>query len=582
LREGKEEETMLRKTRIICTVGRIDDDWLKNHGIRNIDEAVKKFINAGMDVARINMAHYDLKKGTDRKYLEDLIATIRRVAGNLDKTVAILGDIQGPKVRIKKFLGKVHRVDKNKIRLEVNQQFILTSQPKIASNEQGALIKYEGDFSFFKDIKATVRKDDKGNPRHIEFWFGDGRVILETSLSNISDASAICQVKVPGELKENQGISTKNATIRPGIYDLANYRKDRKDIEFLLQHDIDLLALSFVNCAKDVDNIQTHVNLKIKEKGLLGVKERFYGMKRFPVISKIETEDGLINLGEILEISYGIMVARGDLALRTQIQTIGIYQKEIIGECVTEGKPVITATQMLLSMMDFLEPKRPEATDVTNAIFDGTDALMLSEETADPDSKYPLESIGMMAAISGATEKRIKDLNSIEYKYKVDQQHDKVLINLMREKSELEEAYKRRRMTDIQYQSKKIEFEEAENREHICYDACKTAFGLGCKAIIVLTDTGGTARMISRFKPDMPIVVGVYEDRIARILKISYGVEVFRITGKGREFPFEHFQEVIGHAKAAGLVEDGDRVILVAGYPRGEPGTTSLLNIYKV
>jgi len=222
---------MLRKTRIVCTIGRIDDDWLKNHNARNLDEAVEKFINAGMDVARINMAHYDVNKDSDRKYLGELIETIRRVAGNLDKTVAILGDIQGPKVRIKKFLGRVHRVDKNKIRLEANQTFILTSQPKIASGEQGALIKHDGTFNFFEDIKATVRNDDKGNPRHIEFWFGDGRVILETSVSNIGDTSAICQVKVPGELKENQGISVKNGTIKPGIYELAKYSKDAEDIK---------------------------------------------------------------------------------------------------------------------------------------------------------------------------------------------------------------------------------------------------------------------------------------------------------------------------------------------------------------
>jgi pyruvate kinase len=341
--------------------------------------------------------------------------------------------------------------------------------------------------------------------------------------------------------------------------------------------------LSFVNDARDIENLQQFIRLTIKDRQ--EIKEKLCWMDnqelKFPIIAKIETEEGIAHLGDIMDASYGILVARGDLALRTGIETVGILQKDIIDKCVAEGKPAITATQMLLSMMDFIEPRRSEVTDVTNAVQDGSDALMLSEETADPDSKYPTESIRMMANIISKTEER-RSSDRLDYKYEIDKQHEKALKSLKDDRIKLKEKLERHSMTAMQYDLEDQQFQRMENTEHVSYDACKTAFELKCKAIVVLTDTGGTARMVSRFGPDAPILAGVYKDRIARILRLSYGVETFRITSNPQGYPFAEFEAVIRQARDSGVLEEGDRVILVAGYPPKQPGTTTLLNIYEV
>ena len=565
---------MLRKAKIVCTIGKIPPHELRDR--------MEKFINAGMDVARINMAHYNLQKPGDRKYLEDLIHSIRDVADNLKKTVAIMGDIQGPKVRIRGFLGK-YRGEKN-ITVSKDERFILTSGVELPEGESGATITYEGDFNFFEDIrrKENVKKDDKGVLSPIEFWFADGKVILEALVGDITPTSASCRVIVSGELKRGQGVSVKNSTIDPGAYKLANYSKDRRDIDFLLQKEVDLLALSFVNSSDDVKNLQQYIALRVKVLKLKSIADRLRRTTGFPIIAKIETEKGFRCIDEIMEVSYGIMVARGDLALKTGIQTIGIFQKQIIDKCVTAGKPVITATQMLLSMMDFKEPRRPEATDVTNAIFDGTDALMLSEETADPISKFPVEAIAMMAQIAEVTEKELKRRNELEYKYKIDQRHEKILANLKLAEGELEDRRKHVKVTDIDYQKIRATLQKREVTNHISYNACEKALALRCDAIIVLTETGGTARMISRFKPDTPILAGVYDNQIARILKLSYGVEAFKIDRNDFNYPLEECKQVIAQALKNNLVKEEDRVILVAGYPRGELGTVTSINVYNI
>lgn len=552
---------MLRKAKIICTIGRIQD---------KLEEVIEQFITAGMDVARISMAHYDLNNDLDKNYLEELIGTIRRVAKKSGKTVAIMGDIQGPKVRIKDFVGRLQ--GKNEIAVKCGEEFILTSKNQFTKNKSGASIRYEGNFKFFEDIKCNIKEKDMP----IEFWFGDGRVILEALKENITSTHASCQVKVAGNLKKGKGISVKNSMISPQVYSLANYPKDQTDIKLLLQKDVDFFALSFVNNKEDVMNLQEYIRLQLKKLKLPRVQDGF------PIISKIETEEGFINLDEITEESYGIMVARGDLALQTKIETIPIYQKRIIDSCLTKGKPVITATQMLLSMMNFIEPRRSEATDVANAIFDGTDALMLSEETAAPDSKFRVESIRMMAKIATETEEEIGRLSQLEYKDRIDHRHEKALTALRMERAKIEKELRNRKIINQAYQNKIIELQRREDGENIAYNACKIAFESKFSAIVILTETGGTARIISRFKPNIPVIGGVYNARIARILKLSYGVEPIIIERDDSTYPFGELKQVIGQAKKSGIVKKGRRVILVAGYPRGAPGTVTFLNISKI
>lgn len=570
---------MLRKTKIICTIGRIPETKLTS--------TINEFVAAGMDVARINMAHYDVAEQGDRDYLEKLVKTIRDEAKRLRKTVAILGDIQGPKVRISGFFG-FGSPEPDEVVLKSGDIFVLSESA--INGKKGATIAHEGQFNFFKDIKAKPipKKDDKGKHKPIEFWFGDGKVMLETSRKCIRENSAICTVQVPGALRKKKGVTPKNATITPGKYSLANYKKDQKDIRFLLLQKVDFLALSFVNSAQDVRNLQEFVRSVAVEEGWKDFEEELCGLDKFPIISKIETNDGVAHLEEILEDSYGILVARGDLALQTGIEKVGILQKDIIEKCVAVGKPVITATEMLLSMMEFKEPKRSEVSDVTNAVEDGSDALMLSEETADAKSKYPVDSIKMMAKIILATETKRAE-NRLDYRYELEKLHEKAIEDLRAKNSELQTKLDNHNITQDEFYREREKLKRMENTEHISCDVCKTAFELGCKAIIVLTDTGGTARMISRFGTDAPILAGVYNDRIARLLRITYGVEAFKIVHSSQGYPFEEFNGVLRQARSSELLRQGkcapkkgDRVILVAGYPQGKPGTTTFLNIYEI
>lgn len=579
---------MERKAKIVCTIGNVQkklerevresqketianekerEKRQREHGYKNLEDELRRvisgFIENGMNVARINMAHYDVENEDDEYYLRKLIETIR----DQSNEIAIMGDIQGPKVRIHNFLDQCE--GKEEVELSKNDVFILTTNERLAGGK-GANIKKPEPLDFIGDVRRFIK--DKALP--VEFWFADGEVVLTADAKHIrvEDAEIECTVKVPGTIKKNKGITVKNTIIQPGRYELWKYPKDKEDIEYLLERNIDMFALSLVNSREDVVSFQSYIKNCIGGRG--GEKEiekRFYsGMKDFPVVSKIETEEGFQNIDTILEVSYGIMVARGDLALQTGIQDIPVLQKRIIEKCVLSGKPVITATQMLSWMMYFVEPKRAEATDVANAIFDGTDALMLSEETADPNSKYPKESINMMADIALVTEKEIAERNKVEYKYRIDQLHEKISSRL---KSSSDKESTRESCT---------EREEESISYAVSYNACKNAFELDCEAIIVLTETGETARILSRYRPDMIIIAGVYSERIARILQLSYGVKAIVIERNDPGYPFEEFQEVIQKGLERGLVQKGDRVVTVGRYPRREPRTVTLLNVHTI
>jgi pyruvate kinase len=270
------------------------------------------------------------------------------------------------------------------------------------------------------------------------------------------------------------------------------------------------------------------------------------------------------------------------LGLRAGLENIGVYQKQIVDRCVTRGKPVITATQMLLSMTEFREPKRPEVTDVTNAIFDGSDALMLSEETADPESKFPVEAIETMAGIAETAEQEIHRLNRLEYQYQIDHRFDKIKEQLAEQRAEVENQSRAGALSEDEFRAELERLDRREIADNICYNACKLAHELNCRAIVVLTGTGGTARLVSRFKPDRPILAGVYRKEIARLLGLSYGVQPFLIAESDSGYPFGEFERVLARARETKLVAPGDRVVLVSRYPRRETDTITLLNLYRV
>lgn len=581
---------MKRKAKIICTIGSVkktleqeirhqlqstitDKRDLKEEVKNKTDEllagelkrTVSGFIENGMNVARLNMAHFDIDDEDDREYIRILMESIRE----LSDEVAILGDLQGPKIRVKKFLGTCE--GRNEMNLENTETFILTTKETL-SGDSGASIKKPEFLDFIGNVKRNIK--DRNLP--VEFWFADGEVILEAQEEDIreDDTEIHCRIKVAGMLKMNKGISVKNSSMQPGRYELWKYPKDKVDIEFLLDHDIDMLALSMVNGGDDVKSLQDHIRNSIGGSG--GVQEierRFYsGIRDFPIISKIETEEGVHHIDEIIDVSYGVMVARGDLALQTRIQDIPVLQKRIIEKAVLKAKPVITATQMLSWMMYFIEPKRAEATDVANALYDGTDALMLSEETADPKSRYPMEAIKMMSDITLAAEHDLRQRNTLEYKYKVDQLYEKIMKSHQGGTGTL----------GTEQPESQLETDVLRISRTVAYNACKKAFELRCKAIIVLTETGETARMISRFKPDVTIIAGVYSRQVARLLNLSYGVRAISIEIRERGYPFAEFNEVMEKARGLHLLERGDRVITAGRYPRTRSGAVTLLNVDTV
>jgi pyruvate kinase len=581
---------MERKAKIVCTIGNIKknlerevrrdlsgsihdtgelEERIRDEVKKNLSEKLRSvisgFIENGMNVARLNMAHFDVDDEDDDHYLSALIETIREISMD----VAVLGDVQGPKIRIRNFLGEYE--GEKEIELKAREPFIITTQGNLSTG-RGASIQKPEFLDFVGDMRRHIK--DKGRP--VEFWFADGEVILIAEAEDIKEREGEihCTVKVPGRIKTHKGIAVKNSAIQPGRYELGKYPKDQKDVEYLLRRNVDVIALSMVNSKDDVESLQGFIKNTIGGKG--GEKEiekRYYaGITDFPIIAKIETEDGFRNIDEIIESCYGVMVARGDLALQTRIQDIPILQKRIIEKCVLRARPVITATQMLSWMMYFVEPKRAEATDVANAVFDGTDALMLSEETADPKSKYPNESIKMMAEIVTTTERDMRERNRVEYKYKVDQLHEKIMSGIQGSQHPLRGG---RSQCDGSDGDDLVS-------HTVSYNACKKAFELGCTAIIVLTDTGSTARIISRFKPDATILAGVYSDHVARLLQFSYGVQALKIEKDDDGYPFEEFRHVIDRAKERDLVRTGDRVVTVGRYPRRVPGTVTLLNVFTV
>ncbi len=472
------------KTKIIATIGPAS--------MRK--KVLEAMIKAGMSVARINFAHGNFEQH------EKTIKRIREVSERINRRVAILGDLPGVKIR-------VGEIQNGSVTLHRWQTITLTTRD-ITGNE--AEIPVE-----FKDFPRMVSKGDV-------IYLSDGFIAMR--VEEVRDTDVLCKVLVGGTLFSHKGINVPNARMAVD----AVTEHDMEILDFALEQGIDAIGISFVGSAYDVLKVRRFVEEK---------KERIF------IISKIERPDAVRNFDDILCATDGVMIARGDLGVEMPIEKLPILQKKLIHKANVAGKPVITATQMLESMTEETLPTRAEVTDVANAILDGTDAVMLSEETA--VGKYPVETVRMMAKIARTTEayrdslwsSRIADWKIIEWKEK------------MPRKGTIKDAITRSII-------------EALN-------------SLSIKYILTPTRTGQTARLISRFKPKQWILAFATEEKVANSLMFSYGVYPFLVNETSEE-------EILSLIKGLGLVSENDIVLLTKGTPIGKTAGTNTIRIFTV
>ena len=469
----------MRRTKIVCTLGPTSEE----------KEVIVRLVRAGMNVARLNMSH------STHQMHEKSIALIREIANELNTPIGILADLQGPKIRV----GTL----KEKVILEPGQQFILTTRD-VPGNAIAVSVS-------LKELPESVHKGQV-------MLLDDG--LLELVVDEVENTDIYTTVVRGGELKDHKGINLPNASVKTS----SITQKDISDLEFAIKHDVDMVALSFVRSAQDVVQLRS-------------IMEEFGGS--IPIISKIEKHEAVTNIDDIIAESYGIMVARGDLGIEIPIEQVPIVQKMIIEKCNQQAKPVITATQMLDSMIRNPIPTRAEATDVANAVFDGTDALMLSGETA--FGQYPVEAVATMAKIAQYAE------DSIMYKAVMEER----------------KIYTRSIITDA-----------------IAFSASESAKTLGADCIITATQSGYTARKISKYKPRIPVLAVTTNKKVMNQLALSYGVVPVEI--KHCEDINTLIDEALNTCKQKELIHNGDLLIITAGILAGVTGGTNVLRVYLV
>lgn len=482
----------MRKTKIICTIGPASKE----------ENILRGLITGGMDIARINTSHCDSEE------VMEIVEKIRRVSQEFKRNTAIILDLQGPKIRVSDL--------KNKIRLERKQKVIFTVANNYDYSHSGInnIIKVTYD-KFIEDIKKGSR-----------IFIDDGLIECKVLDINIPKKSAVCEVITGGLLNSNKGINI------PGVPISAD-SVTKKDLEFLnlgLKLEVDFIAQSFVRNSYDIEKIKRVISGK-----------KSHAM----VIAKIEKNEAVDNFDSILNSADAVMVARGDLGIEMDPEEIPHIQKRIIKKANMLGKPVITATQMLDSMMRNPRPTRAEVSDVANAIIDGSDSVMLSGETA--VGKYPLESLKMMVKIINKTEA------SLDY--------DTILRNntIMR---------------------KKLKIDRNTITEAISFASCEIANMLNAKAIISSTESGHTARQVSKNRPRSMIIGVSPNQRVVRQLMISWGVVPAKTKfTKNIDMMID---ESINVSKKLKYINIGDRVVITAGVLVNKPGSTNLINVKEV
>ena len=471
----------MRKTKIVCTLGPATD----REGV------LRQMMLDGMNVARFNFSH-----GTHEEHKARLDEVIR-LRERYDLPIATLLDTKGPEIRTGNFKD-------GSVMLKEGQEFFLTTD-EIEGTEEGVSVTYA---DLPRDVKV-------GSPVLID----DGLIAME--VIHKTDSTVYCKVKNGGKVSNHKGINLPGTKVSMPFLS----ERDKDDLLFGIEMDFDFVAASFTRTAEDVMQLRQF----LKDNGGDHIR----------IISKIENAQGVDNIDEIIEASDGIMVARGDMGVEIPNEEVPIIQKVIIQKVYKAGKMVITATQMLDSMMHNPRPTRAETTDVANAIYDGTSAVMLSGETA--AGQYPVEALRTMIRIAERTEQ------DIDYRKRFNQ-------------SNIEN--------------------HADVTEAISHASCTMAHDLEAKAIITVTKSGFTARQLSKYRPDIPII-GCSPDRKSwRQLNLSWGVTPIFLTMKDETF--ELLASAADLARARGLVDDGDLSVITAGIPIGETGTTNMVKVHTI
>ncbi|MDU2914829.1 MAG: pyruvate kinase [Enterococcus faecalis] len=472
----------MKKTKIVCTIGPAGE---------SVDMLVN-LINAGMNVCRLNFSHGDYEEHGAR------IKNIREAVKITGKRVAILLDTKGPEIR-------TNDMENGAITMKIGDSVRISMTEVLGTNEKFSITYPE----LINDVNVGS---------HI--LLDDGLIDLEVTDIDRDANEIVTVVKNEGVLKNKKGVNVPGVSVNlPGITE-----KDANDIRFGIGQGIDFIAASFVRRASDVLEIT-----KILEEE---------NATHIQIIPKIENQEGIDNIDEILKVSDGLMVARGDMGVEIPTEDVPVVQKALIKKCNALGKPVITATQMLDSMQRNPRPTRAEANDVANAIYDGTDAVMLSGETAAGD--YPLEAVQTMARIAVRTEETLVNQDSFALK-----------------------LYSKTDMTEAIGQS-----------------VGHTARNLGIQTIVAATESGHTARMISKYRPKAHIVAITFSEQKARSLSLSWGV--YATVADKPSSTDEMFNLASKVSQEEGYASEGDLIIITAGVPVGEKGTTNLMKIQMI
>ncbi len=468
------------RTKIIATIGPSSGSI----------PVITEMLQAGMDVARLNLSH-----GTHQQHAKYL-RMLRQAATQIGKPLAIMLDLPGAKNRTGK-------LKKGQVELKTGAKFILTTKEVLGDEHRVSI-----------GLPSLVQAVTKGDI----IFLDDGAIKLEVIAANGSDIE--CRVIVGGFLGEDKGINVPGVAFRTPSFT----EEDQKHLLFGLKQQVDFIAISFIKRASDILKVRQFLHQRGGEMGL---------------IAKIETQEAVANVDEILEVADGAMIARGDLGLEIPIEKVPVVQKEIIRKCNLLGKPVIVATQMLESMVRAPLPTRAEVTDVANAVIDGADALMLSEETA--IGKHPVAAVKMMAQIALEAEATLP--------------YQQLLIEKGKELP-------------------------AKTDEAISYAACHIAHQLEAKAIIATTSSGSTAQRVSKYRPKAFILAITPSETVLRKLCLFWGVRAYKIN---EPLPLsELFVQGARIAKEMDIARSGDLVVITGGVPIGVPGTTNLLKVEKV
>lgn len=472
----------MRKTKIICTIGPASES----------EERLRELMLAGMNVARFNFSH-----GTHKEQLVKYNRVLK-VRKELGLPVATLLDTKGPEIRLRDFEG-------GKVELQAGQTFTLTTDEVLGTSQRASITykKLKDDI----DVGTTILIDDG---------------LIEMKAEKIEGNDIVCRVVNGGFVSNHKGVNVPGAVLSMPYISAA----DRDDIVFGAEHGFDFIAASFVRTREDI----LEVRKILDEKG-----------SRTKIIAKIENMQGINNLEEIIEAADGIMVARGDMGVEVAMEEVPILQKRMIKMAVARGKHVITATQMLESMIKNPRPTRAEATDIANAIYDGTTAIMLSGESA--AGLYPVEAVKTMARIAERAEQ------DIDYKS---------------------------RMQKLQAQDSM----SPDITTAISYATCSVAMSLKANAIITVTMSGFTANMIARYKPACQIIGCTLDEKVCRQLNLLWGVNPVLISKEQTTDAL--FEEAVFKSKKAGLIKAGDTVVITAGVPLGIAGKTDMIHVVEV